>query len=243
DPGEYDFEKWGDVQREEMSGTRRTIAKQMERSKYTAPHVTATDDADVTDLVQVREEEREAVAEKDVKLTYLPFVIKAVISALRDYPRMNASLDETSGEVVKKDYYNIGVAVATDDGLLVPNIKDADQKSILTIAREIQDLADRARSRDLSLEDMQGGTFTITNWGAIGGKYGTPVINYPEVGILGTGVIEERPVIMDGKVRARKIMPLSVTFDRRVVDGGYVAHFMNELITHLEDPNLLMVDE
>ncbi|MCJ7479125.1 MAG: 2-oxo acid dehydrogenase subunit E2 [Candidatus Nanohaloarchaeota archaeon QJJ-7] len=241
-PEDRDFEKWGDVEREEVSGTRRSIAKQMERSKYTAPHVTATDDADVTELVSVREKEKENAEEEGVKLTFLPFVAKAVISALRDYPRLNASLDERTGELVLKDYYNIGIAVATDDGLLVPNVKNADQKSILEIAEEINDLAGRARERELDLEEMQGGTFTISNWGSIGGKYGSPIINYPEVGILGTGVIEEKPVAVDGQVVVRNVMPLSMTFDHRVVDGAYAAQFMNELVTHLEDPDLLMMD-
>lgn len=242
EPEDHDFETWGEVEREEMSGTRRTIAKRMERSKYTAPHVTATDDADVTELVEVREDEKAFAEEEGVHLTFMPFVIKAVIAALRDYPRMNASLDETTGEIVKKHYYNIGVAVATDDGLLVPNIKDADQKSILQLARELQDLAGKARNRELSREEMQGGTFTISNWGSIGGKYGTPIINHPEVGILGTGVIEERPVAEDGQVKVREMMPLSLSFDHRVVDGAYAAQFMNEVVTHLEDPDLLMID-
>ncbi|MDY6774027.1 MAG: dihydrolipoamide acetyltransferase family protein, partial [Candidatus Nanohaloarchaea archaeon] len=241
-PEDYDFEKWGEVEREELSGTRRSIAKQMERSKYTAPHVTATDDADVTELVEVREEEKENAEEEGVHLTFMPFVVKAVISALREYPRMNASLDERTGEIVKKDYYNIGIAVATDDGLLVPNVKNADEKSILKIGQEINDLAERARNRELDLEEMKGGTFTISNWGSIGGKYGTPIINYPEVGILGTGVIEEKPIAVDGQVEVRKVIPLSLTFDHRVVDGAYAAQFMNELVTHLEDPELLMMD-
>ncbi|MDY6761945.1 MAG: 2-oxo acid dehydrogenase subunit E2 [Candidatus Nanohaloarchaea archaeon] len=241
-PKDYDFGQWGEVEREEMSGTRKTIAKQMERSKYTAPHVTATDDADVTELVAVREKEKERAEEEGIHLTFLPFVVKAVISALRDYPRLNASLDEETGELVKKNYYNIGVAVATDDGLLVPNVKDADEKSIFRIADEVNELAEQARNRELSLEQMQGGTFTITNWGSIGGKYGTPILNYPEVGILGTGVIEEKPVAVDGDIRVRKVMPLSLSFDHRVVDGAYAAQFMNELVTHLEDPDLLMMD-
>ncbi|MDY6766409.1 MAG: 2-oxo acid dehydrogenase subunit E2 [Candidatus Nanohaloarchaea archaeon] len=241
-PEDHDFEQWGEVEREDMSGTRKTIAKQMERSKYTAPHVTATDDADVTELVHVREKEKDRAEEEGIHLTYMPFVIKAVISALRDYPRLNASLDEETGELVKKNYYNIGVAVATDDGLLVPNVKNADEKSIFQIAGEINDLAEQARSRELDLDQMQGGTFTISNWGSIGGRYGTPILNYPEVGILGTGVIDERPRVVNGEIRVRKVMPLSLSFDHRVVDGAYAAQFMNELVTHLEDPDLLLMD-
>lgn len=242
EPEDRDFEKWGEVEKEELSPTRKSIAKRMERSAYTAPHVTATDDADVTELVKVRKKEKENAEEQGVYLTFLPFVVKAIISALRDHPRLNASLDEKTGELVKKEYYNIGVAVATDDGLLVPNVKNADQKSILQIAGEIEELADKARNRELSLEQMKGGTFTITNWGSIGGKYGTPILNYPEVGILGTGVIEDKPMMVDGELQVRKVMPLSLSFDHRVVDGAYAAQFMNELVTHLEDPDLLMMD-
>ncbi len=241
-PKEYDFEKWGDVEREEMSGTRKAIAKNMERSKYTAPHVTSTDDADVTELWEVREKEKEVAETRDVHLTFMPFIVKALISSLREFPLMNASLDETTGEIVKKDYYNIGIAVATDDGLMVPNIKDADQKGILRIAKELNELADEARNHDLSLDEMRGGTFTITNYGSIGGRYGTPIINYPEVAILGTGTISKEPVARNGDIAIRRILPLSVTFDHRVVDGAYVAHFMNELIKHLEDPDLLLLD-
>jgi pyruvate dehydrogenase E2 component (dihydrolipoamide acetyltransferase) len=242
-PKEYDFEKYGEVEREEMSSTRTAIAKNMERSKYTAPHVTSTDDADVTDLWEVREKEKEVAASRDVHLTFLPFIVNACIAALRQFPRMNASLDETTGEIVKKDYYNIGIAVATDDGLMVPNIKNADEKSILQIAKEMNELAENARTHDLALDEMRGGTFTITNYGSIGGRYGTPILNYPEVAILGTGTIQDEPVVRNGEVVVRKMLPLSVTFDHRVVDGAYVARFMNELIKHLEDPDLLLLDE
>ncbi len=243
EPKTYDFAQWGEVEREELSGTRRAIARQMERSKYTAPHVTSMDEADVTDLWELRAKEKGVAEQKGVHLTFMPFIMKAVISALKDYPLLNASLDETTGEVVKKHYHNIGVAVATDDGLLVPTIKDADDKSILELARDINTLAEKARDRELSLEEMKGGTFTITNWGSIGGSYGTPILNYPEVGILGTGVIEEKPVVVDGEVTVRKVLPLSLTFDHRVVDGAYAAQFLNELVTHLEDPDLLLIDE
>ncbi|XGI84360.1 dihydrolipoamide acetyltransferase family protein [Halorutilales archaeon Cl-col2-1] len=242
EPKEYDFERWGDVERTSLSGTRRSIANRTSRSKYTAPHVTATDDADVSKLVEIREKEKQKVEEKGVHLTYTPFVVKAVVAALKEYPLLNASIDEKTGEIVEKDYYNIGMAVATDDGLLVPNIKNADGKTVIEIAREINQLAERARSRDLELDDMRGGTFTISNWGSIGGKYGTPVINYPEVGILGTGVIDDEPVVVDGEVEIRKMMPLSLSFDHRIIDGAYAAEFMNEVIDHLEDPDLLLIE-
>ncbi len=242
-PKEYDFEQYGDVEREAMSGTRKAIAKNMERSKYTSPHVTSTDDADVTALWNVRKKEKEVAEDRGVHLTFLPFIVKAAISALRQFPRMNASLDETTGEIVKKNYYNIGIAVATDDGLMVPNIKDADTTSILKIAKEMNELAEQARNHELGLDDMRGGTFTITNYGSIGGRYGTPILNYPEVAILGTGTISDEPVVRNGEVVVRKMLPLSVTFDHRVVDGAYVARFMNELIKHLVVPDLLLLDE
>lgn len=241
-PESYDFEEYGDVEREELSSTRKAIGKNMERSKYTAPHVTATDDADVTELWDVREKEKEVAASRDIHLTFLPFIVKATVAALESFPRMNASLDPETGELVKKDYYHIGIAVATDDGLMVPNIKDADEKSILQIAKEMNELAEQARNHELDLADMRGGTFTITNYGSIGGKYGTPILNYPEVGILGTGTISKEPVVKNGDIHIRRILPLSVSFDHRVVDGAYVARFMNELIKHLEDPDLLLLD-
>lgn len=242
-PKKYDFEEYGEVEREEMSGVRKAIAKNMERSKYTAPHVTATDDADVTELWDVRDKEKEVAESRGIHLTFLPFIVKSCIAAMREFPLMNASLDETTGEIVKKKYYNIGIAVATEYGLVVPNIKNADRKSILKIAKEMNELAGKARDHKLSMDDMQGGTFTITNYGSIGGKYGTPILNYPEVAILGTGTISKEPIVKNGDIHIRRMLPLSVTFDHRVIDGAYVAQFMNELIKHLEDPDLLLLDE
>ncbi len=240
---DYDFEQYGAVEREELSRTRRAIGEHMERAKYVAPHVTAMDDADVTELWAVREKQKQVAEDRGVHLTFLPFIAQAVIASLKEYPMMNASLDERTGELVKKQYYNIGVAVATDRGLLVPVLKDADDMSIMGMAKAMEEKADAARNKELTLDEMRGGSFTLTNYGSIGGRYGTPIINYPEVGILGIGTIRKEPVVVDDEVEIRRMLPLSLSFDHRVIDGAYAARFMNSVIHHLEDPDLLLIDE
>jgi pyruvate dehydrogenase E2 component (dihydrolipoamide acetyltransferase) len=150
-------------------------------------------------------------------------------------------MDDEKGEIVNKAYYNIGIAVETEDGLIVPNVKDADRKSILDIAKEIDELSQKARKRTLDIKDLKGGTFTITNYGSIGGIFGTPILNYPEVGILGVGRMMEKPIVEDGAIKIKKILPLSLTFDHRVVDGAKAQHFMNNLKMHIEDPDLIFV--
>ncbi|MDY6771072.1 MAG: 2-oxo acid dehydrogenase subunit E2 [Candidatus Nanohaloarchaea archaeon] len=240
---DYDFEQYGEVEREEISRVRNAITKNMVKSKYTAPHVTTTWDAKIDELWELREEEKEYAEEQDVHLTFLPFIAKAVIGALKKYPYVNASFDEQKGEIIKKKYYNMGIAVATDHGLMVPVIKDADDKSTLDLAREMNEKAEKARDKKLSLDDMRGGTFTITNWGSIGGEYGTPIINPPEVGIMGVGRIQEKPVAEDGEVKVRKVLPLSFTFDHRVIDGAYGAEFLMEVVKHLEDPDKMLLDD
>jgi pyruvate dehydrogenase E2 component (dihydrolipoamide acetyltransferase) len=169
--------------------------------------------------------------------------VKAVIAALRKHPYLNASMDDEHEEIILKKYYNIGIAVDVGDGLLVPVIKGADSKSIPQLAKEISELAERAKSRKLDIMDMQGGTFTVTNIGGIGGLFATPIINYPEVAILAVGKIHEKPSIHKGKIAARKFMPLSLAFDHRVLDGAEAARFMNDLIEHLEDPHLFLVEK
>ncbi|MFW5937755.1 MAG: dihydrolipoamide acetyltransferase family protein [Halanaeroarchaeum sp.] len=223
-------------------GVRKTIGDAMEESKYTAPHVTHHDTVDVTNLVEARERLKPRAEERGVKLTYMPFVMKAVVASLKEFPDLNSSLDEEAGEIVQKNYYNIGVAVATEAGLMVPVVDDVDQKSILEIAEEVNRLADEARDRTIALEDLQGSTFSITNFGAIGGEYATPIINYPEVGILGLGAIDERPVAEDGEVVARPTLPLSLSIDHRVVDGAVAAQFTNEVMAYLETPTLLLLE-
>jgi len=223
-------------------GVRRTVGEQMERSKFTAPHVTHHDTVVVEELVAWRADLKDRAAAADVQLTYLPFVLKAVVAALEEFPYLNSQLDAEAEEIVLKHYYDIGVAVATDAGLMVPVLRDVDEKGILDLAAESQALADRARDRSISREEMQGSTFSITNFGAIGGEYATPILNHPEVAILGLGAIEDRPVVEDGEVVARKTLPLSLTIDHRVVDGAVAAAFVNRVKEYLADPRLLLLD-
>ena len=228
--------------RVEYRGVRRTIGERMEESKYTAPHVSHHDTAEVSKLVETRAALKERAEARDVKLTYMPFVMKAVVAGLKEFPFLNSSLDEEAEEIVRKYYYNIGVAVATDAGLMVPVVKHVDRKGILELAAEVNDLAQQARERTIALEDLQGSTFSITNFGAIGGEYATPILNYPEVGILGLGAIEERPVVEDGEVVARPTLPLSLSIDHRVVDGAIAAEFTNTVMEYLENPTLLLLE-
>ncbi|ERG88732.1 MAG: pyruvate/2-oxoglutarate dehydrogenase complex, dihydrolipoamide acyltransferase (E2) component [halophilic archaeon J07HX5] len=227
--------------REPYAGIRQTIGEQMERSVYTAPHVTHHDKTVVTDLVEMRDLLKTRAAEQDVSLTYLPFVLKSVVAGLKRHPVLNTSLDEETEEIVYKSEYNIGVAVATDHGLLVPVVKNVDQKGLLELATEVNDLAARARSRDLAPDEMRGGTFSVTNFGAIGGEYATPIINYPETAVLGLGEIKQRPVAEDGEVCARATLPLSLSVDHRVIDGADAATFTNTVMENLADPTLLLL--
>jgi len=244
-----------DVTTEPYRGVRRTIGQQMERSAYTAPHVCHHDTAVVDDLVRTRADLKPRAAEQDVRLTYVPFVMKAIVAGLREYPVLNTELDEENEQILYKHYYNIGLAVATDAGLMVPVVEDVDEKGILELAAEANTLAERARNRDITHEEMQGGTFTITNFGAIGGEYATPIINYPETAILGLGAIEQRPVVAEteasatsddpastGEVVARHTLPLSLSIDHRVIDGAEAAGFVNTVIEHLENPTLLLLE-
>jgi len=236
------YDLYGSVERIPLRGVRRSIAKAMVKSKYTAPHVSAMDDADVTELWQIREKEKKVAESKGIKLTILPFIIKAAIAGLTEHPYLNATLDDENEEIVLKKYINIGLATDTPEGLMVPVVKLAKQKSIFELAQELTQLAEKARNRTIDLADLKGGTFTITNYGAVRGIYGTPIINYPEVAILGVGKIQDRPVVRDGKVVIRKILPLSISFDHRVVDGAEAARFLNTVIARLEDPDLILLE-
>lgn len=228
--------------REPYRGIRRTIGKQMEASKFTAPHVSHHDTAEVEGLVEARADLKARAQERGVRLTYMPFIMKAIVSALKEFPYLNSALDEENEEIVLKNYYNIGIAVATDAGLMVPVVKNVDQKGVLQLASEVNELAQKARERSISREEMQGGTFTITNFGAIGGEYATPIINHPEVAILGLGELVERPVVEDGAVVAAHTLPLSLSIDHRVIDGADGAAFANRVIEYLENPLLLLLD-
>ncbi len=235
------YDVWGYVDHMPLKGIRKAVSRHMVESVKHIPHVTTIDEVDATDLVILREREKLKAQEAGVKLTYIPFIIKACVKALSEFPLMNSSLDEENEDIIVKRYYNIGFAVDVDgEGLVVPVVKYADQKSIMDIAKEIQELAERARQKKLDLNDMRGGTFSITNYGSIGGMFATPIINYPESAILGVGRIYEKPVVINGNIEVGKILPLSVSFDHRISDGAYAARFLNSIILSLQDPEKLM---
>ncbi len=233
---------YGSVEKIPLRGIRRTVAKRMAEASKRVAEVTIWEDADITELEQVRAKERKVAEEKGVKLTYLPFLIKAVLPALKVHPYFNASLDEAAEAIILKKYFNVGIAVDTPDGLIVFVIKDADKKNILDLAKETATLAEKARHRKIDLHELKGSTFTITNYGVVGASYGTPIINYPEVAILGLGKIEDRPVVRSGQIAIRKMMPLSLAFDHRVIDGVEAGRFLGVVIQHLEDPNLMLIE-
>ncbi|MBM3973429.1 MAG: 2-oxo acid dehydrogenase subunit E2, partial [Planctomycetes bacterium] len=222
-------------------GLRRKIAEAMTRSKFTATHFTYVDDIDVTELVKIRGEAKKAFADKGVNITYLPFVMKAIVAAMREFPMMNSSLDEVTNELVIKKYYNFGIATDTDNGLIVPVVKDVDRKSVGELAKDIQDLAARTRDGKVTVDDLTGGTFTITNAGNIGGLFATPVINFPEVAIMGVHAIKDAAIVKNGQIVAGKKMYLSVSIDHRLVDGATGARWMNVVKDHLEQPYRLLL--
>jgi len=234
--------KYGMEERVALKGIRRTIAKNLTASQRATAFVTGMEEADVTELWDLREREKKPLKEKGIHLTFLPFFIKAVIHTLSEHPYLNASVDQKNEEIILKKYYHIGVAVDTPDGLMVPVIRDCEKKTILELASEIQELSVKARERKIKLEEMKGGTFTITNYGHFGGLFATPIINYPETAILGTGRIAEKPWVREGNIVIRKILPLSLTFDHRVTDGVDSSKFLTKLIRYLEDPALLFVE-
>jgi pyruvate dehydrogenase E2 component (dihydrolipoamide acetyltransferase) len=225
-----------------LKGIRKAIASAMVKSVYTAPHVTLMDEVDVTKLVALRAKAKPLAEKKGVKLTYLPFIVKALVAALREFPILNASLDEEKQEIVYKKYYNIGIATDTDAGLIVPVVADADRKSVWMIADEIRDLAARGREGKLAPHELRGSTFTITNIGSAGGMFFTPVINYPEVAILGTGRIAEKPIVRDGQIVAAPVLALSLSFDHRLIDGATAQNFLNTIKQLLGDPELLVME-
>ena len=236
----YDF--YGYVERIPLEGVRKSIAKKMADIAQHVVPVSAHDEADITELWHVREREKKIAEQKGIKLTFLPFIVKALLHALKDFPYLNSEFNEENQEIILKKYYNIGIAVDTEDGLIVPVVKNTDNKSVLDIAKEIEELAQKARERKLDIADLKGGTFSITNYGSIRGLFATPIINYPEAAILGVGKIYDKLVIEGEKIYKIKSLPLSLTFDHRIFDGAYAERFMDVLIKHLEDPNLILVD-
>lgn len=228
--------------REKMSGMRKAIAKAMVHSKHTAPHVALMDEVDVTELVAHRKKFKDIAAEKEIKLTYLPYVVKALVSTLREFPALNTSFDDETGEVIQKHYYNIGIAADTEKGLLVPVIKHADRKSVFGISDEINQLATKARDGKLSSAEMKGASCSITNIGSAGGQWFTPVINHPEVAILGIGRIAEKPVVKNGEIVAAPVLALSLSFDHRMIDGATAQHALNHIKRLLSEPELLLME-
>ncbi|SFS58123.1 dihydrolipoamide acetyltransferase family protein [Paenibacillus sp. 453mf] len=225
-----------------FKGIRKAISNAMVKSAYTAPHVTIMDEVDVTELVAFRTRMKPIAEKKGTKVTYLPFIVKALIAATREFPVMNAMIDEQANEIVYKKYYNIGIATDTDNGLIVPVIHDADRKSIWMIADSIRDLAARGRDGKLSPNEMKGSTISISNIGSAGGMFFTPIINFPEVAILGTGRISEKAVVKDGQVVAAPVMALSLSFDHRIIDGATAQNFMNYIKSLLANPELLVME-
>jgi pyruvate dehydrogenase E2 component (dihydrolipoamide acetyltransferase) len=240
-PGTLGEDAYGHVRREPMSRIRRTIAAQMVKSASTIPHVTNFDDADVTELERMRKTIPPAYLGPTVKLTAMSFVIKAVALALRQHPLLNASLDEEKGEIVYKQYVHLGVAVDTPRGLVVPVIRNADRLGVVDIARELTLLAARTRSAEFTVDELRGGTFTVSNLGAVGGVYSTPIINHPEVAILLVGRSRWLLGVHEGKIEGRLMMPLSLSFDHRVVDGAAAARFLNDVIDYLQSPGKLLL--
>lgn len=228
--------------REKIRGVRKVISQAMVRSKHTAPHVTIMDEVDVADLVAHRNRFKEQAKEKGIKLTYLAYVAKAFVSVLREFPILNASVDDANEEIIYKHYYNIGIATDTEKGLMVPVVKEADRKSIYQIASEIAQLAEKARDGKIAPDELKGSTCTITNIGSAGGQWFTPVINYPEVAILGLGRISEKPVVRDGEIVVAPVIALSLSFDHRVIDGATAQHALNKLKRLLNDPQLLIME-
>jgi pyruvate dehydrogenase E2 component (dihydrolipoamide acetyltransferase) len=232
----------GTEERLPLRGIRRTIARRMVESKRTAAHVTIMDEVDATELVAIRKWAKPVAQERNTKLTYLPFIMKAVIAALRQFPTLNASIDDEKQEIVLKNYYHIGMATATDNGLMVPVLRDADRKSIFDLADEITDKAIRGRDMKLEASELKGSTFTISNIGGYGAQFFTPILNHPEVAILGVGTIKEKPVVYEGEIVARPQLFLSLTVDHRLVDGDVAALFLSQVKRLIESPNLLMME-
>jgi pyruvate dehydrogenase E2 component (dihydrolipoamide acetyltransferase) len=240
-PGEPGQDAWGPIRREKLSQIRKTIAQHMTQSATTIPRVTNFDDADVTDLEQMRKGVPPDWLGANLKLTTMPFVMKAVAVALRRHPVLNASLDEEQGQIVYKQYVHLGVAVDTPRGLVVPVMRNVDRMTIPEIARALVTLAQRARTAQFALEELRGNTFTLTNLGAVGGTYSTPIINQPDVAILLVGRSRWLPMVREGRIEPRLMMPLSLSYDHRVVDGAAAARFLNEVIGYLQSPAKLVL--
>ena len=230
-----DFSQWGSITKKPLSPIRLTISRRMVENKVSIPHVTQFDEADITALTDLRKKFAEAYEKKGARLTLTSFALKAVANTLKKFPIFNSSLDEAVNELVFKEYVHIGLAVDTEQGLLVPVIRDVDKKDLFQLSKDVQELAEKARARKVSLEEMKGGTFTISNQGGIGGAHFTPIINKPEVAILGLGRGAMKAVVKDKKIEPRLMMPIALSYDHRVIDGGEAARFTVELVQAFEN--------
>jgi pyruvate dehydrogenase E2 component (dihydrolipoamide acetyltransferase) len=229
-------DRYGEIERAPIMRVRRSIARQMARSKSAIPHVTHMDLADASELVKLKASRADEAKKSGIHLTYLPYLMKAAALSLRRHPYLNSSIDTEKNEIVLKKYINIGFAVETDDGLIVPVAKDVDKKSVFEIAEETQRLAELARRRKVDLSDLKGGTFSITNIGSLGGVYSTPIINHPEAANLGVGKIRQIPAVVDGEIGVIHGVYLSLSFDHRILDGAEAARFTNDVIALIENP-------
>ncbi len=234
-PVQVDFSQWGPILKKPVTPLRKVIARRMSESWNSVARVTQFDDIDFTRVGELRKKFAPAYESKGVKLTLTPFVLKAVAETLKQHPIFNSSLDEVAGEIVLKEYIHLGIAVDTDQGLMVPVIRDVDKKSLCELAKELESLAAKARDRKITADEMKGGTFTISNQGAIGGAHFTPIINLPEVAILGLGRGALKPVVRDGKIEARLLTPVALSYDHRVIDGGSAARFTVDLVKAFEN--------
>ncbi len=234
-PADVDFAKFGPIESEPLHRVRRIAAANLHRSWVSVPHVTQFEDADVTELESFRQAHRAEADARGTKLTFLPFLVKAVVKALQEFPHFNASLDRSGENLIVKRYYHIGVAVDTEHGLVVPVVRDADCKSLFALAAELQELSEKARARRLRPEQLQGGSFSISSLGGIGGTRFTPIVNHPEVAILGVSRMEWKPVWQDGAFAPRRMLPLSLSYDHRVIDGAAGARFTGRLAALLAD--------
>ena len=231
----------GDVEIVEITKLRKAIVKSMTLSKQVIPHTVLMDEIIVDKLVELRDKVKEQAAAQNIKLTYMAFIMKAVVLALKKFPTFNASFDHENDRMILKKFYNIGMAVDTKDGLIVPNIKDADKKSILELARELRDVADQTIARAVQLQQLQNATFSITNFGAANVAYGTPIIPHPEVAILGVGKISPKAVVINGEIKVANVLPLSLAVDHRVIDGAEAGRFLNHVKSLLNDPMMLLL--
>jgi pyruvate dehydrogenase E2 component (dihydrolipoamide acetyltransferase) len=224
-----------------LTQIRKVIARNMIQSKHNAAHMTVFDEVEVSELVRIRYKYKQQFEQEGIKLSYLPFILKATALALKAHPVLNAELDLENSRIIYKKYYHLGIAADNEDGLVVPVIRDVDRLTIKDIAIALNQISEKARKRALKLEDLKDGTFTLTNFGSIGGQFAVPVINYPQVGILGIGRILEKPVVKNGQVVPGTMLPLSLSVDHRIVDGGEVARFLNRVMEYLSDPVSIII--